>query len=75
MLPIMPTTPEAARARWARLSKAERRRKMEPALKAALESIEARKLAKAIDRINASGGMTKAIARVKAAGYQLEAAS
>ena len=71
----MGTTPEAAKRRYAKLSKAERRRLMEPAIRAGAAALEARKLAAALERINAAGGLAAAVGRVKAAGYDLELAS
>lgn len=61
--------------RWKDVSEADRKRHMEPAHKAYRASVEARKLAEAIERINAAGGFRKALAHVKAAGYQLQEAS
>jgi hypothetical protein len=71
----MSTTPEAAKRRMRKLSKDERRRLMEPALRAGAARVKARKLAEAIEKINAAGGFRKAVEQVRAAGYELEAAS
>jgi hypothetical protein len=61
--------------RWKNVSKEDRRRHMLPALRASQANLEARLLAKHIEAINAAGGFRKAVATVKAAGIQLEAAS
>ena len=51
----MPTTPEAAKRRWAGWTKAERRKHMEPAIKAGLEAVYARKVAAARAIVEAAG--------------------
>jgi hypothetical protein len=58
----MATTPEAAKRRWKKLPKAERRRLMQPAIDASK--------AQRLNRL-----LSEAIERVKAAGYQVEKAS
>jgi hypothetical protein len=58
----MATTPEAAKRRWKRVPKEERRRLLAPATQGWIKRTEERKLAKAIER-------------VKAAGYEVKEAS
>ena len=57
---------------WKDIPLETRRRNTEKARKASREMFEARKLAVAINRITAAGGLRRALARVRAAGCQLE---
>ena len=57
---------------WKDIPLETRRSNTENARKASREMFAARKLAVAINRINAAGGLRRATARVKAAGCQLE---